>query len=426
MQAPAAPLFVEGESTLTIERIAGVESLYDILGVNPDADDATIKKNYRKLALKLHPDKNPENSAYAEEVFKTITAAFGILSDASTHAAYDRATAEDKKEKLKQVLKGVITATGTTEDQVEEIKRRSSPSKRPVSGARTAGHGAGSARPHKAAATRPATRPTTRAASPDEDEEKDLTSAFVAELLRRQEERREERARERARQAEAAAWQKDYKFHAAQKAREASRRRSHSPASSFHHFRATNTIPYPSPLRQGLFGVNLDIKIDELEFRLVNSGMYHYPALVEKTGLPATPDDHLYRLEELTGVAISDEDWRWVFYELLSFGFLSQEILTGYNSKSTAQDPRLCKILKSLMRESFEWGTFKLMEDNVTNACLTGRVEITDPSSLKTLLFFIKNRRKMLFAQEPKITAVNNQIKKLDAVIREIQEDSHK
>ena len=55
--------------------------LYDILGVQPIATDTELKKAYRKLVLKFHPDKNPGEDA--AQKFREITTAFEILSDAS-------------------------------------------------------------------------------------------------------------------------------------------------------------------------------------------------------------------------------------------------------------------------------------------------------------------------------------------------------
>ncbi len=62
---------------------------YEILGVERGADDQTIKSAYRKLAMKYHPDRNPDN-AEAEEKFKEAAEAYGVLSDAEKRAAYDR------------------------------------------------------------------------------------------------------------------------------------------------------------------------------------------------------------------------------------------------------------------------------------------------------------------------------------------------
>src|SRR5688500_3200689 len=62
---------------------------YDILEVGKDADDTVIKKSYRKIAMKYHPDRNPDNKA-AEEKFKEAAEAYEVLSDPDKRARYDR------------------------------------------------------------------------------------------------------------------------------------------------------------------------------------------------------------------------------------------------------------------------------------------------------------------------------------------------
>ncbi|MDR2075018.1 MAG: molecular chaperone DnaJ [Holosporales bacterium] len=65
------------------------QDYYSILGVSKNASEDDIKKAYRKLAVKYHPDKNPGNKE-AEEKFKEATSAYETLKDSQKRAAYDR------------------------------------------------------------------------------------------------------------------------------------------------------------------------------------------------------------------------------------------------------------------------------------------------------------------------------------------------
>ena len=69
--------------------MAQKKDYYEVLGVNRDASDEDLKKSYRKLAMKWHPDRNPDNPK-AESNFKEAKEAYEILSDANKRAAYDQ------------------------------------------------------------------------------------------------------------------------------------------------------------------------------------------------------------------------------------------------------------------------------------------------------------------------------------------------
>lgn len=70
--------------------MAEKEDFYKVLGVERNASDAEIKKKYRSLAMKYHPDRNADNPEVAEAKFKQIKEAYEILSDPKKRSAYDQ------------------------------------------------------------------------------------------------------------------------------------------------------------------------------------------------------------------------------------------------------------------------------------------------------------------------------------------------
>src|SRR5680860_569793 len=67
----------------------GKQDYYDILEVSKSASEAEIKKAYRKMAIKYHPDKNPDDKA-SEEKFKEAAEAYEILSNPGKKQRYDQ------------------------------------------------------------------------------------------------------------------------------------------------------------------------------------------------------------------------------------------------------------------------------------------------------------------------------------------------
>ena len=63
---------------------------YKILGIEQDADSESIKKDYKKLAKKFHPDLNPDDVESSEEKFKQINEAYHVLIDDSEREKYDQ------------------------------------------------------------------------------------------------------------------------------------------------------------------------------------------------------------------------------------------------------------------------------------------------------------------------------------------------
>ena len=66
-----------------------MKDYYKILGVDKQSDTDTIKKAYKKLAFKYHPDKNRNNKEEAEKQFKLVAEAYSCLSDPNKRRVYD-------------------------------------------------------------------------------------------------------------------------------------------------------------------------------------------------------------------------------------------------------------------------------------------------------------------------------------------------
>jgi len=69
-----------------------MKDYYDILGVTPESDKDQVRRQYRKLAMQYHPDRNPDDPQ-AEEKFKSVAEAYGVLTDPVKRSQYDRARA---------------------------------------------------------------------------------------------------------------------------------------------------------------------------------------------------------------------------------------------------------------------------------------------------------------------------------------------
>ena len=75
---------------LAVIFVMAKEDFYKLLGVDKNASDAEIKKSYRRMAMKFHPDRNADAPEKAEEKFKAVKEAYEVLSDPKKRAAYDQ------------------------------------------------------------------------------------------------------------------------------------------------------------------------------------------------------------------------------------------------------------------------------------------------------------------------------------------------
>ena len=81
---------------------------YEVLGVHKDASDGDLKAAYRKLALKYHPDRNPDDKA-AEEKFKEAAEAYEVLRDQQKRQIYDQYGHQGLEGQARKVLESTYS-----------------------------------------------------------------------------------------------------------------------------------------------------------------------------------------------------------------------------------------------------------------------------------------------------------------------------
>lgn len=99
------------------------DDYYKVLGVGRQASDQEIKTAYRKLALKYHPDKNPDDPEAARAAFNKISEAYGVLGDTEQRKSYDRFGKDGASGGLGRQTGGGQHSGGMSTQQADDIFR---------------------------------------------------------------------------------------------------------------------------------------------------------------------------------------------------------------------------------------------------------------------------------------------------------------
>ncbi len=99
---------------------------YQVLGVAKDASQDEIKKAFRSLALRYHPDRNPQDQQEAEEKFKEINAAYEVLGDRARRKQYDYLAVLSLLEHINTArdITGDVFASTSDEEAFQELLRQ--------------------------------------------------------------------------------------------------------------------------------------------------------------------------------------------------------------------------------------------------------------------------------------------------------------
>jgi DnaJ-class molecular chaperone len=100
-----------------------LKNYYQILNVSQDASAEDIKKAFRRLALKYHPDRNPENVREAGEKFKEINEAYEMLGDEERRWQYDRLTSLSSYPRRTMAVEDIFNENIGSESVLEILRR---------------------------------------------------------------------------------------------------------------------------------------------------------------------------------------------------------------------------------------------------------------------------------------------------------------